>query len=242
MKKLIILILNAICFFACKKEEKTFRTSSTINVINSAIGITQVKVNPSSKSLNYAMTTASVNYSASKFYYAEIGFHSLVAVASTDTTKTLFRGSFDFQPGIYTMYLGGQAPNIDTLFRKEFDFPFIKTDIAKPATADSAVNVRFVNLSPNSPALKINIKNSTSNEVDNFTYKSIGKWKAYNNKAATTTNYIFEVRNASTNELILTYTFGASATNRFKNVALIIKGLVGGTGSNVLGIFPANYF
>ncbi|SMC54688.1 DUF4397 domain-containing protein [Pedobacter nyackensis] len=239
MKSLYI-YLFLLFFVGCKKDEVTFKTSSSINVVNAAIDITAIKVNPSNKSINYAKTTDVVAYGTSKFYFSELGQQTLTAVSTADTTKVLFSNNFNSEGGFHTLYLAGQAPNIDTLFRREVNFPFIKTDVTTPAIEDNVTTLRFVNLSPNSPALKINIRNSTTNEVDNFSYKSISEWKRYMNKAATTT--IFEIRNASTNALLLTYTFGASATNKFKNVALVIKGLVGGTGTNAFGVFPVNYF
>jgi hypothetical protein len=238
----IVLLLFACCLFSCKKNTESIKTSSSINVINAAVDIAAIKINPGVSDFSYVKTTDVVNFGASKFYFAELGQHYIIAVSNLDTTKVLFNGSYDMQPGFYTMYLAGQAPNIDTMFKKETGMPFIKTDVSTPDPADYVTNVRFVNLSPNSPALKINIKNSSSNEVENFGYKSIGSWKGYGNSATGTTNYIFEVRNAETNAILLTYTFGATTTNRFKNVALVIKGLVGGTGTNAFGIFSANYF
>ncbi len=240
MKYLYILII-AIGLLSCQKDE-VFKTSSSINIINAVVDLPSIKVNPSGQMVSYTKITDIVNFSASKMYFADIGRHEIVAVSNIDTTKIVFKQTYDFQPGFYTAYLTGHAPNIDTMFRKEIDMPFIKTDVVIPNTSDNVTFMRFVNLSPNSPALKINIKNSIINEVDNFSYKGISAWKPYDNKLTGTTNYIFEVRNATTNAILLTYTFGATSTNKFKNVALVIKGLVGGSGTNALGIFPSNYF
>lgn len=227
---------------ACKKDDKVLISVTTINVVNAAIDVASVKVNTSENPVAYSKTTDVVNFGANRFYYAARGLNTINAVATADTTKMLFNKKTDLGIGFYTLYLAGQAPNVDTLFRREDNFPFIKTDVTVPAIENHVTSVRFVNLSPNSPALKINIKNSVINEIENFTYKSIGNWKGYGNSAAGTTNYIFKVRNAATNAILLTYTFGATTTNRFKNVALVIKGLIGGTGANAFGIFPVNYF
>jgi hypothetical protein len=46
-----------------------------------------------------------------------------------------------------------------------------------------------------------------------------------------------------TDALLLTYTFSATATNRFKNVSLLIKGLLGTTtGTNEFSVSSVNYF
>ncbi len=229
-------------FIACKKNKEVFKTSSSINVINAVVGLPSVKINPGVNPFFYSKTSDVVNYSANRFYFVELGQRTIEAVSNADTTKALFNLNYNMQSGFYTMYLAGQFPNVDTLFRKEVNFPFIKTDVTTPLLEDNVTTVRFVNLSPNSPTVQINIRNSTTNEVINLSYKSISDWKRYVNKATGTTNYVFELRNEATNAILLTYTFGATATNKYKNVALVIKGLVGGTGVNAFGIFPVNYF
>lgn len=241
--KVLKIGMVAICLIACKKEKEVAITSSTINVINAAIDVTALKVNPTGKNISYLTTTNQVNYGASQLYYAKTGIKSLIVVSSLDTTKVLFNRNIDFQAGFYSMYISGTASNIDTIFRKEINYPYIKTDISIPQPIDSVVNVRFVNLSPNSPPLNINIKSNQSSELTNLAYKSIGNWKAYsNNKATGVINYIFEIRDSSSNTILLTYTFTATSTNRFKNVNLIIRGLIGSTGANAFGISASNFF
>jgi hypothetical protein len=103
------------------------------------------------------------------------------------------------------------------------------------------VNVRFVNLSTGSPALKIKLSTSVINEVDNLPYKAIGGWKAYPARLASTI-YSFQIRRVDTDALITTYSFSATATNRFKNVALVIRGAFGTTGVTGFGVSAINYF
>ena len=239
--KIIILFCIASCL-SCKKQQMAPAAAATINIVNAAIDLTAVKINPTGETISYKNTTDQVGYSAGKLYYAQVGVHGFEIVNSADTTKRIFNGNLDFESTIYTMYLVGQSPNIDTILRKESNLPFIKTDVTVPKSMDSVVYVRFVNLSPNSPTLKINIKNNTLNETDNLTFKSIGSWKSYQNKNVAATSYVFEIRDVTTNVILSTYTFSANATNRFKNVTLVIKGLVGTSGTNAFGVFPVNYF
>ncbi|WEK20027.1 MAG: hypothetical protein P0Y49_02525 [Candidatus Pedobacter colombiensis] len=242
MKNAWILVF-AVCFAACKKDAEVFKTSSSINVINAAVDLGGLKVNPAGKAYSFAKTTDQVLYGANRFYYAELGYKALIAVPTADTTKLLFNESHHMESGFYTLYISGTAAKVESMLLKEVDFPFIKTDVTTPASANFVTNVRFVNLSPNSPAVKIKIKNNAVNEVDNLAYKGISNWNRYTNKATATTPYIFEVRDASSDALLFSYTFNATVTNRFKNVALIIKGLVGtSTGVNAFGIFVVNYF
>src|SRR5262249_2349319 len=120
------------------------------------------------------------------------------------------------------------------------NFPFIRTDVIN-TSADSVVNVRFANLSPNSGPLKIKIANAATNEVDYLSLRDVSNFKAYNALLSSTT-YSFQIRDAATDALITTYMFTANSTNRFKNVMLVIKGLRNGTGNDVFGVFAVNYF
>jgi hypothetical protein len=241
--KTTTLIIIAICFINCKKDIDVSKPISTINVINAAIDIGSIRVNATGKAVSYLATVDPVAYSSNKFYYSEAGFQQLIAVKAIDTTQIIFKQSVDLRNGFNTLYLAGMSPEIDTLFRHESDIQFIKTDITTPTSQEYITYLRFVNLSPNSTALKINIKNTPTSELSDFTYKSISKWKPYVNNLPGPTIYIFEIRRIDTNELVLTYTFNANSTNRFRNVSLVIKGLLGASsGVNTFGIFQVNYF
>ena len=228
-------------FVSCKKDNSTITLTSSVMVVNAAVNVPAIQVNVTGNPIKYA-GGVSIPYGSGGFYFLSRKAMPVTVVSAADTTTFLFNNTLNFQSGIYTMYLIGQAPTIDTLFREETNFPFIHTDLSTPPSSDSVVNVRFVNLSPNSVPLKIKITGATTNEVDNLPYKGISNWKRYNTLVATTV-YSFQIRDAATDALITTYSFSATATNRFKNVALIIKGLQGTTtGSNAFGVSAVNYF
>ncbi|MBB5438809.1 hypothetical protein HDC92_002490 [Pedobacter sp. AK017] len=239
MKASILILIVIFLISSCKKDSSYQRKDiATLNVVNMVTDISGVKFNASGSKQSWA-SIAAVNILTNKIYSVTTNAPSLNIVSAADTTKQLFNKSYNLQSAVYTLYLTGISSNTDTLFRQETNFPFVSTDPA--VKLDSVVNLRFVNLSQNSPALKVNIKSGSSNEVDNLAYKSIGAWKPYPAKL-TTTAYIFEVRDMLTNAILLTYTFNATSTNRYKNVALVIKGMIGGTGSSAFGIVPVNYF
>lgn len=231
-----------ICLAGCKESnEDVTRNVATIQVINAVVDVPVVKVNPSGGKYSFKRTLDSVNYSSNKFYYASTGGAIITAVTSIDTTKLLFNHMVNFKSAIYTMYITGTNATVDTIFREEINFPFISQSKMFTA-ADSVVNVRFVNLSANSTPLKIKIVNAATNEIDNLPYRTIGNWKAYPAKL-TSTAYAFQVRDVATDALLATFNLTANAANRFKNVALIIKGLQGTTtGTNAFGVFAVNYF
>ncbi|MNL03676.1 hypothetical protein D3C87_1242180 [compost metagenome] len=241
MKNLTFIFITAIILVSCKSENQEVPVAGTICVINAVTDAGAIKVNSSGKNVFWSSQATTTAYLARGFYYAPQGNLNLVVVPSLDTNTVLVNAPRIIKPRAYTMYLSGTKAAVDTIFREETNFPYVITDVRIPSSVDSIVNVRFVNLSIGSPALKIKLATATINEVDNLPYKGIGAWKGYPAKLATTT-YSFEIRNAATDILITTYSFSATATNRFKNVALVIRGVYGTTGATGFGISPINYF
>jgi len=233
-------VILTFAFLGCSKNINNTSNSltSSVNVINAAVNVAGIKVNTNGVPIIYASATQ-VGYGASAIYYVPRITTPVTVVASADTTTYLLNKSFDFHSGIYSLYIAGQAGAIDTILKEETSYPFIRTDVVMP---DSSIYLRFVNLSPNSSPININIKSSTATEATSLSYKSITDFKKYPALAANA-NYIFEIRDASSNTLLISYTFNVTATNRFKNVAIILKGLAGTTtGTNTLSAFASNYF
>lgn len=240
MKKFIIILpVLIILFNACKEKEMSLPAAATINVINTLP--VALKVNPTGKPRSWAGVTQTIGFGTRAFYYAPLGMTNIKVVPALDTASIIFNHTYNFQSKLYTMYLSGTMTSIDTIFREEKDYPIVFTDVKIPKSADSMVNIRFVNLSVGSPALKVKQATSIVNEVDNLPYKGISLWKGYPAKLVSTT-YSFQIRNAQTDALITTYSFVANAANRFKNVALVIRGVYGTTGATGFGISPMNYF
>lgn len=162
--------------------------------------------------------------------------NSVQIVSATDTLKTIFIKSVYLGP-ISTVYVIGQSPALDTIFREEKNLPFINAGKVK---TDSAAYIRFINLSPNSTPLNISIKLATTNDINRLGYKSITEFKKYPVKVSAG-NYVFEVRDA-TNTLRTTITL-APNNIRHKALSIVLKGLMGTTsGTNAFGFFQINYF
>lgn len=240
MKKNLLSVVSVILLFlsaACEKDKDEIKATANIMVINAAVGAGSVRVNPGAGS-GFAYSKASdLGYGSSAVFGAFRGTNNITVVSSTDTTKTLFSRSVNLT-SISSLYLAGQTPTVDTLFRPESNLPYIQASVLNP---DSSVYIRFVNLSPNSTPLNITIRSAAANEVSALAYKGISDFKKYASKTAST-SYIFEVRDAATNTLRSTLTFNAT-TNRYKTLSLVIRGLMGTTtGTDAFGIFQVNYF
>lgn len=221
---------------ACKKDKVDFKSTANIYIVNAVAGGGAIKVNPGAgKGFTYK-TAADQAFGTGAVYGAFTGSTNIIIVSSADSTQTIFNRTINLQP-INTLYLAGQSPNIDTLYRVEKNFPYISQSQAT-LNPDNSMYIRFINLCPNSTPVKINIRNSLTNEVESLAYKAITDFIKY--PALTTTpNYVFEVRSVADNSLIASATVGVSAS-RFKTLSLILKGAIGST-TTPPSVFQFNY-
>lgn len=243
MKNFIIFIVVLIGFSSCREEEPRPEEIGTVNVINAITDTGPIKVNPTGKAKAWSSLVLQTIYPAGTLYYAADGNANFTIVPVGDTTKTLFNRSFNLKPKMYSLYLSGTFAAPDTMLREEVNYPNIITAGAGiPPTADSVVNVRFVNLSSGSPALKVKLSTATTNEVDNLPYQDITAFKAYPARLTANT-YSFQIRRVDTDVLVTTFNFTANSSNRFKNVALVIRGVFGATAAPApFGVTAVNYY
>jgi hypothetical protein len=243
MKNLIIIILCVFTFSSCKDERVSPEEIGIVNVINAITDSGPIKINPTGKPKSWSSFVLQIAYPAGTLYYATTGNANFTIVPLSDTTKTLFNRSFNLKPKMYSLYLSGTITAPDTMLREEIDYPNIVTSGAGiPPTVDSVVNVRFVNLSVNSPTLKVKLSTVITNEVDNLSYKSITAFKGYPARL-TSTAYSFQIRRVDTDALVTTFNFTANSTNRFKNIAMVIRGVFGTTtGTAPFGVTVVNYY
>ncbi len=235
---MIVLATALVTMASCKKAQNRIVSSASINVINAAIDAGSVKVNPGAQiRFVWAKATDQIGYGSNLQYSSETGERKVIIVSATDTTRIFFQRTINLK-AINTLYLCGQVPNVDTLFREERNLPFIDAVKVKP---DSSAYIRFVNLSPNSTPLNVKLTTVANNETSNLAYKAITEFKKYEAKT-TTANYVFEVRDAATNTLRTTITLAPNSI-RHKTISIIIRGLMGTTsGTNAFGFSQVNYF
>lgn len=230
MKYLILFFAGIIGFTSCEKNDAGIPQLTSVNIINAVVNTTAIKVNPFGSAITYNSYTDSVKFGAFKLYSLHAGTETpLTIVATTDTTKPLFTASLSINAGeYYALFLSGQYPQADTVWARDNFSNY----------TDSLIGIRFINLSPNSNAVKINIKgNTTQNEVNSLGYKQLTDFKQYSAKIANP-NYQFEVRDVATSALLASFTLSYT---RFHNHTLVIKGLAGvTTGANAFSVFSVN--
>jgi hypothetical protein len=121
----------------------------------------------------------------------------------------MFNGVLNFKAGsLYSLFITGA----DTTSP---DFLFVQDVL--PVIKDSAVGIRFVNLSTGSNPMSINLEGSSiGSEVSNLAYKGITSFQQYVNNS-TTVDYFFVVRDAATGDSLTQFDFLASGSSNNGN-------------------------
>lgn len=247
MKKLYILLAATSILFtaACKKDGSTGSSNlAAISIVNATAG--SAALVPKFGNINLIYSTVGfasrVNYGASNLFSWPGGSTTISLAQTTDTTHTVFAGNLNLQVGgIYSLYLTGTVAQPDTVFMQEHLIPH--------AITDSVAGIRFVNLSPVTSPVSVDIKGlSNGSEVTSLPYKGRTVFKTY--KAdRTVASYIFEFRDAASGTLLATYTLSGvnynsslspTTTNsvRFHNQTIA---LIGGGTTALSAILIANY-
>jgi hypothetical protein len=246
MKKILMIIIAGLVIQSCKKAE-SLPALASVTVVNAAIDVAAAKAYVSDKHINWSAipTGELVNYAFFKHFGVFVGSKNVVAVNSADTTKTLYSGTGEFkEAGLNTLFLCGQTGSYEGIYLADENLPNYTTEV---------VGIRFINLSPNSPAISVNLTATpTVNETTGLAYKQKTEFKTYP-ASNITTGIAFQVKDAVTGSLLASYALPATAVSpyttatvaqaRFKNVTLVIKGLAGATtGTNAFGVFPVSHY
>lgn len=229
-KYILTSLLLASLFFSCKKDN-VLTDLASVNIINATVNVTSARVNYQGLSVFYSALNDKVSFGANKVYTIPANTLRLIDIVSaTDSTISLYHRKIKLAPGnIYSLYLAGQSTAVDTLFLKD-NIPY---------RTDSTAGVRFMNLSYNSTPVNVTLSTTTTvNEFNNIAYKGITDFKTYP-ALKTNTSYVFQIRDGVSNNLLTSYTL---TTPRFFNCTLVLKGIVGGTGTNALGVMRVNNY
>lgn len=251
MNRTYLLLFVSILLFltvGCKKDSNFIsNNTAAVVVVNGVIGLPSLMLKMDGKLNTSGFATSNIsklNFGNAAFFYAQRQNTAVDILNGIDTSK-LTSTTYNFgsnNNGLYSLFITGMSSSsIETVLVEENSYPYIQLDKI-PANADSLINIRFVNLAPDVPAINVKISGNTSNETSGLNYKSASAFKAYVAKA-TNPNYKFEFRNAITNDSLTAVTFTINANNRFKNVALVLRGLkTPGTGQPALAVSTVNYF
>jgi hypothetical protein len=202
----LLLLLLTLFTFSCTKTSTPPGTSSLI-IANATVGtsILVTNFNGGGQPLYYYNNAYRLYYGAYQTsdemsYYS--GEQHLALYQYPDTTEhsqPLFDLTLNLPIGsMHTLFLTGTTAKPDTLLINENPpvYPF----------GDSVTSLRFINLSPGSGPIRINIQGQpTGSEVNGLDYKSYTSFKPYPATAAIK-NYVFEFRDAVKDSVLATFT------------------------------------
>lgn len=252
MKKIIIASLCfTILLASCKKasvDEVALAPKSGFMVVNAALNISSAKVYAHSNLINWKNLpgTDAMAQFRSGYLGTYAGSNHVRAVSAADTTIILYSSNKaeNFAANSFnTLFLAGNTG--------AYEGVFIQNDNIVNHT-DSAMGIRFINLSPNSTPLSITLSTAPTTNIEaGLVYKQKSDFKKYP-ALASTGSIIFQVRDAG-GVLLASYTLPVTAVSpyglasipfaRFRNITLVVKGLQGTTsGTNAFGVFPVAHY
>ncbi|HVW94363.1 MAG TPA: DUF4397 domain-containing protein [Mucilaginibacter sp.] len=202
--KIATILMIAIGFSSCKKDNTGPNGGAALNIVNVMPGTNSLVTNFNS---NLSLPSFSGAFQLSYGSYNEFsGYIGTVPISFTDisdTTHTILKTTVNLSDGsIHTLFLTGSSTQPDTVYTTDH-IPYYKS-------TDSVSGVRFVNLSPDSKPVSINIQgNANGSEIAALGYKHCTPFKTY---PVTSTlpvggQYVFEIRDANSGNLLTTWRF-----------------------------------
>ncbi|WP_214072612.1 DUF4397 domain-containing protein [Mucilaginibacter sp. dw_454] len=215
MKKLIFIPLIMIAIIAitsCKKSATVFIPAGSLLVANNVTN---------GGTLTFNSDNSTISNNGIGQYPLSIGMNQInlyTAATSTVPAVTYYKQPLTItNSDRYSLFLAGTSLTA-------IDPVLIKESYINPT--DSLCGVRFINLSPNSSPISVNITGQTNgSEVSSLAYKAYSSFKQYPAKKANA-SYAFQIKDATTGTTITSYTL---TTPRFHNVTIVLRGLVGGS-------------
>lgn len=223
----VTLFLTAI---SCNKN-KTSGGLTSLNIINAEAGIPSIYVYLTLSDSAFYLQQSALQYGSCVEYGIPSGTSPLTLINSIDTTKTLLQADLHVTTGgIYSLYLSGQYPNVDTLLRQD----------SIPVNIDSVAGLRFINLSSGSQAMTVNLQGNPSSQTEfsGLGYKMISSFRTYPDTSGIT-SYIFEVRDQASGNLLFTFTWNFTL---YRNNTIVIDGSEDPTSLTPIGGFQVNNF
>ncbi|MBB5437283.1 hypothetical protein HDC92_000951 [Pedobacter sp. AK017] len=209
----VLLLMLSICCSSCKKDNFTTTPLASLKIVNTVTGGTPAKLR--------GVFSTTINNNSNSNFGRLTGTQDLYVYPVADSLRPYYNNnqtiSLDAQES-YTLFLGGTPVAVTSLFVHE-----------NWAQRDNNIRIRFLNFSPGSLAVKVNL--ATSVDVPEFSDVAFGQlteFKAYT-KAVANSSYQFQVRNATTNVLIASFTMSVENVAAFNNATLVFRGVISGS-------------
>jgi len=182
------LCLIAIALSSCLKDNNTYYNPPVALV-------TVVQAAPDQPSIDFYLDGNKVNqtpvvYGGGIDYFKAYAGKRNAIFYSTGTSTKIFSDTVNLNPNyVYSLFLANKPSSLELV---------MLTDSISQPTSNNA-NIRFVNLSPDAPAVDLGVKGSAA-IITNKAYKGYSSFLPILGN----TNYTFEVRQAGTNTVLAT--------------------------------------
>jgi hypothetical protein len=235
MRRIIKILLPAVLLLslACKKSLYTNATPTAgLNVINAAADVPNLNVNFTTNPIPYYQYQQPIVYGSSWEWGRPPGDSPISLVSSLDTTKAFYSGYFNLKAdSTYSLYLLSGAAKGDLIFMRD----------SIPIYSDSTAGIRFINLSPDSGPVTINLQgnNPAQTEFPALVYKQISPFKGYSAGSQTGGAYNFEIRSSTTQSVLANFSWSF----RFQRChTVVMAGSVDPLSATPFNAFAVNNF
>lgn len=247
----VILMLAA----ACRKTEIRTDGTASLSIINAIPGTSSLVTNFSGTAplSNYYLNARQIAYNTFTQDYQFSSYSGNVRLALFNFPDTLAKSkpvvdlTLNLQIGsIYSLFVTGSIAQPDTLFTTDHP-PYY-------AASDSITGIRFINLSPGSAPVSVNLAGQPDgSEINSLPYKSVTGFMRYP-ATDNISSYTFEFRDKASGRLLGSYEATGINNNsatpdnpinkwRFRNCTLALLGLPDdGSGNGTQSILLINNY
>jgi len=200
-----LLLLGTLTLSSCAKKDEVVQETSVLRYINASPTLGTFNIYANTIRLN----TAAIPFGGGVSYAQYVsGLQSIVYTTASDTQPLLTKQITLANGKGYTLYLIDKNDKLDAL---------LVTD-EMPTSTSTKSFVKFYNLSPDAPALNLDISDG-SNLVKDKTYKTGSDFVTLDAKT-----YTFQIKDASTGTVKATLTDVDIAAGRYYTI--IARGLL----------------
>lgn len=203
IRRMVCILLIAVAgtgtFSACLKDDDGLNQISAVRALNAVPGSSLLDIGLDAKQLNYNWQTGEVEdfaYGDALPYKNAWPGNRRVSVANPEeypNAKPLAQGTVYFNPGqFYSLYVIGYD-HIELMATED--------DLSEPG--EGTANVRFMNLSPDAPALDLGIEGEGTPITSNKAFKEYGGFVSIDAPKT----YTFQLIEHASGEVVHTFTF-----------------------------------
>lgn len=209
-----LLTIGTVLFSACSKNTATPEDPNIANV-------TVINTSPTLATFNVYMDGNRINPAALPFggampYFQLVGGDHSFKFTTASSTESIITKKFTFaQQKIYSLIVVDKADKLDLLL--------LEDAIVTPAT-DKA-RIRFINLSPDAPALDLVVKDATTVLIGDKAYKAASAFIDIEPKT-----YSFQIKDKATSAVKAT--IADTEIKAGRTYTIISRGLLNATGTD----------